>query len=69
MDKRSKRISKKIEDIENLDTRQRHKARIAVQKLRYACEFFVGLFDGRKQVRERKRFASILKTCRARSAR
>ena len=44
LDKRSKRISKKIEDIENLDTRQRHKARIAVQKLRYACEFFVGLF-------------------------
>ena len=62
LDKRSKKISKKIEYIENLDARQRHKARIAVKKLRYACEFFVGLFDGREQIRERKRFASILKS-------
>jgi CHAD domain-containing protein len=60
--KRSKKISKRIEDIEALDTRRRHKARIAVKKLRYACEFFTGLFDGPKQISKRRRFASFLKS-------
>ena len=62
MDKRSKKISKKIEDIETLDARGRHKLRIAVKKLRYACEFFAGLFGNRKETRERKRLTSVLKT-------
>ena len=62
LDKRSKKISKKVEDIEALDARQRHKLRIAVKKLRYACEFFAGLFDRRKQIRGHKRLSSILKT-------
>src|SRR5215469_4257565 len=62
LDKRSKKISKKVEDIEALDARQRHKLRIAVKKLRYACEFFAGLFDRRKQIRGRKQLSSILKT-------
>ena len=61
LDKRAKKISKKVEDIEALDARQRHKLRIAVKKLRYACEFFAGLFESRKQTNERKRFAGILK--------
>lgn len=62
LDKRSKKISKKIEDIETLDARGRHKLRIAVKKLRYACEFFAGLFGNRKETRERKRLTSVLKT-------
>ena len=34
---------------------------ISVKKLRYACEFFAGLFDGRKQATQRKYFAKTLK--------
>ena len=62
LDKRTKKILKRIENIEALDTRRRHKLRIAVKKLRYACEYFAGLFDSRKQTKARKRFASILKS-------
>jgi inorganic triphosphatase YgiF len=60
--KRSKKISKKIADIEALDARGRHKLRIAVKKLRYACEFFSGLFDGRKRRAQRTRLGRILKS-------
>jgi inorganic triphosphatase YgiF len=62
LDKRSKKILKKIENVERLDSRRRHKLRIAVKKLRYACEFFAGLFDSRKQTIQRKRFSATLKT-------
>jgi len=62
LDKRAKKISKKVEDVEALDARQRHKLRIAIKKLRYACEFFAGIFDNHRQTRERKRLTSILKT-------
>ena len=55
--KRTKKILKKLEDIEALDAQRRHKLRISVKKLRYACEFFAGLFDGRKQATQRKYFA------------
>jgi len=61
LDKRSKKISKGVDDIKVLDARQRHKLRIAIKKLRYGCEFFAGLFDNRKQTNERKRLARILK--------
>ena len=61
-DRRSKKILKKIANIEALDTRQRHKLRIAVKKLRYACEFFAGLFDSRKQTKRCKRLMNILKS-------
>jgi inorganic triphosphatase YgiF len=64
LDKRSKKISKGVEAMDGLDARQRHKLRIAVKKLRYACEFFAGLFDSRKKARERRRLTSILKTLR-----
>jgi len=69
LDKRAKKISKKVEDVEALDARQRHKLRIAIKKLRYACEFFAGIFDNHRQTRERKRLTSILKTLQGRSAR
>jgi len=60
--KRSKRILKKIADIEALDAYGRHKLRIAVKKLRYACEFFSGLFDGRRRTVQRNRLGRILKS-------
>jgi CHAD domain-containing protein len=59
--KRTKKILKKLEDIEALDAQRRHKLRISVKKLRYAFEFFAGLFDGRKQATQRKHFAKTLK--------
>jgi CHAD domain-containing protein len=59
--KRTKKILKKLEDIEALDAQRRHKLRISVKKLRYACEFFAGLFDGQKQATRRKYFAKTLK--------
>jgi len=52
---------KKLEDIEALDAQRRHKLRISVKKLQYACEFFAGPFDGRKRATQRKYFAKILK--------
>jgi inorganic triphosphatase YgiF len=60
--KRSKKIVKKIADIETLDARGRHKLRIAVKKLRYACEFFSGLFEGHKRIAQRNRLGRILKS-------
>jgi CHAD domain-containing protein len=59
--KRTKKILKKLEDIEALDAQRRHKLRISIKKLRYACDFFAGLFDGRKQTTRRKYFAKTLK--------
>jgi CHAD domain-containing protein len=59
--KRTKKISKKIEDIETLDAQRRHKLHISVKKLRYACEFFARLFDSRKQTTQRKHFVKTLK--------
>jgi len=63
--RRSQKILKKIADIEALDPRRRHKLRIAVKKLRYACEFFAGLFDGRKQAVQRKRLGKVLRDLQA----
>src|SRR5215469_2455169 len=59
--KRTKKILKQLKDIEALDAQRRHKLRISVKKLRYACEFFAGLFDNRKQTAQRKHFAKTLK--------
>ncbi len=58
---RFKKILKKIENVKALDGRRRHKLRIAVKKLRYACEFFAGLFPGRKQTNQRRDLSKILK--------
>ena len=59
--KRIQKILKRLEKIEDLDAPRRHKLRILVKKLRYACQFFASLFDGRKQAIQRKRFSKILK--------
>lgn len=59
MDRRLKKIGKKIRKLEKLDDRGRHKLRIAVKKLRYGGDFFESLFAERKA---RKRFEKNLKT-------
>jgi triphosphatase len=43
------------------DTRGRHKLRIAIKKVRYACEFFESVYEGRKVERRRKVFTTTLK--------
>jgi triphosphatase len=45
--RRTKTIMKKTKKIREFDSRQRHKLRIAVKKLRYASDFFGHLFGGR----------------------
>src|SRR5262249_16923167 len=44
-----------------LDTRRRHKLRIAIKKVRYGCEFFASVYDGRKIERRRKELTAALK--------
>jgi inorganic triphosphatase YgiF len=57
LDKRLRNLCRRIDKVRDMDAHARHKLRIDVKKLRYATEFFAGLF-GRK--RARKRFVSIL---------
>jgi inorganic triphosphatase YgiF len=55
----TKNVTEKAKRVRELDTRQRHKLRIAVKKLRYASDFFGHLFGGHKA---RKRVSGF-KTC------
>jgi CHAD domain-containing protein len=58
---RRKKILKKARAPARLDARARHKLRIAAKKLRYACEFFAGVFAGAKRNASRKHFCKLLK--------
>jgi CHAD domain-containing protein len=60
--KRLKKILKTTRRLERLDPRGRHKLRIAVKKLRYACEFFAGVFRGGRRDARRERFGKALKS-------
>ncbi len=60
--KRSRKILKKARRVDELDVRARHKLRIAIKKLRYACEFFSSLYPGGKRKARLKRFSKILKS-------
>jgi inorganic triphosphatase YgiF len=46
-DKRRRKIDRKAEKLEKLDAEARHKLRIDAKGLRYACEFFASLYDGK----------------------
>ena len=59
--KRRKKILKKARAPARLDPRARHKLRIAAKKLRYACEFFAGVFAGKKRNANREHFCKLLK--------
>jgi CHAD domain-containing protein len=61
MAKRTKKILKKLENVEALDARSRHKLRISVKKVRYSSEFFASLFENREQASQRQRFVKTLK--------
>jgi triphosphatase len=59
--RRTRKIIKQSKKLKGLDTRRRHKLRIAVKKVRYACEFFESVHNGRKAERRRKDFTAALK--------
>lgn len=58
--RRFKKIRKKGKMLTRLDARRRHKLRIQAKKVRYASEFFAGLFPGKKASKRREKFLSAL---------
>src|SRR5262249_17555467 len=59
--RRTKKIIKKINNLDQLGARHRHKLRIAVKKLRYTTDFFASLFAERKAKKLHKHFRAALK--------
>src|SRR5215472_12021223 len=59
--RRARRARKKARKLARLDARGRHKLRIGIKKLRYAADFFAGLFNGRKARKRLRRFERQLK--------
>lgn len=61
--RRSRRkVKKSGRNLEKLDDDARHSVRKAAKKLRYATEFFAGLYDQKREKRRHKRFVSALET-------
>ena len=58
--RRFKKIRKLGKMLTRLDARRRHKLRIQAKKVRYASEFFAGLFPGKKASKRREKFLSAL---------
>lgn len=61
LDRVSKRIKKEGANLRALDAKERHKLRIKAKNLRYAVEFFAGLFGGDKNAKRREAALSALK--------
>jgi CHAD domain-containing protein len=66
LNRRWKKLVKRGKYLDTLDSRQRHVLRIAAKKLRYASEFFAGVFPGKQAARRRKKFIAGLKELQAR---
>jgi inorganic triphosphatase YgiF len=60
LERRTRKIVAKARQPASLDPGRRHKLRVAIKKLRYATEFFSGLFPGRKAARRRAAFGKAL---------
>jgi inorganic triphosphatase YgiF len=56
-----RRIRKEGKAIAGLDDAARHKLRVEVKKLRYATEFFAGLFETKKARKRKRAFTETLK--------
>lgn len=59
--KRKKRTLRKLRKVAQSDAHSRHKLRIEIKKLRYACEFFAAVFTGGKRDTRRRRMCKVLK--------
>lgn len=55
-----RRIARDGDHMEKLSDEARHAVRKDAKKLRYASEFFAGLFDGKKQRRRQRHFVAAL---------
>ncbi|MEA3390700.1 MAG: CHAD domain-containing protein [Pseudomonadota bacterium] len=60
LDRLRRRVKKQGRDLEAVDDEARHEVRKDAKKLRYASEFFVALFDGKRERRRHKRFVAAL---------
>jgi inorganic triphosphatase YgiF len=58
--RRTQKASKKAKRLRELDTRERHKLRITIKKLRYAIDFFENLFEGHGATKRESRFKACL---------
>jgi triphosphatase len=56
LSRRQKKIRKQGSDFGELDPQRLHKLRIRGKKLRYAAEFFAGVFPSKKSARRRNKF-------------
>jgi len=62
LDRLRRRMKRRGRDLDTIDASERHRARKAAKKLRYAAEFFAPLFDRRPAERRRHdRFIAALK--------
>jgi triphosphatase len=61
LQRRYRKVRRRGKELAQLGAKQRHKLRIQVKKLRYAAEFFSGLFADKKAVKRQKKFTSALK--------
>ena len=59
--RRHKKLVKQLAGLAQFDPAERHRLRIRTKRLRYAAEFFGGLFPGRKNAHRRDRLLSALK--------
>jgi inorganic triphosphatase YgiF len=57
---RRRKIRKRAKSFTELDARRRHKLRIQAKKLRYASDFFGGVFSGKRADKRRKSFLAAL---------
>lgn len=55
-----RKVKKDGRHLDRLDDEARHTVRKDAKKLRYATEFFAGLYDGKREKRRHKRFVSAL---------
>ena len=61
MERRWQKIGKRGKKLSELNPQSRHKLRIQGKKLRYAAEFFAGVFPRKRETKRRKAFSAAVK--------
>lgn len=65
LDRLRRRLKKRGKHLRSVDDGERHEVRIDAKKLRYAAEFFAGLFPGAKKERRARRFIGAMQELQA----
>jgi len=60
LDRYRRKVKRKGRDLAELDDEARHEVRKSAKKLRYAAEFFAGLFERKNETRRHRRFVKAL---------